>query len=344
MAGSRTATTDRKRPAYAGHIFGTLTHMSHGFWDNLPKPFFVLAPMADVTDVPFRTIVARCGRPGVFYTEFVSARGLMSPGRDRLIKDLALTASDHPIVAQFFGTRPDDLYEAGKLARELRFDGVDINMGCPDRGVMKQGAGIALCSTPELAKDLVHSIRDGFRGPVAVKTRLGLYQPEEMESWIPELLEAKPDVLIIHGRTMKEASKVPAHWDLIGKAAAWTHEAGVLCIGNGDVISRAQGEQLAAEHGLDGIMVGRGIFQNPWIFGSRADEEHAPRERLELLLAHMDLWLQQWRNFKSFDLLKKFFKVYCSGWPGSAELRAKLMDCKDPATVRAIVETSLATH
>jgi tRNA-dihydrouridine synthase len=320
------------------------TNMNHGFWGNLKKPFFVLAPMADVTDVPFRTIVARCGRPDVFYTEFVSAHGLMSPGRDRLMKDLALTPGDHPIVAQFFGTKPEHLHEAGRLAREHGFDGVDINMGCPDRSIMKQGAGIALCSTPELAQDLVHAVREGFQGPVAVKTRLGLYRTDEMEAWIPKLLEAKPDVLIVHGRTMKEASKVPAHWDLIGRAAQWAHQAGVLCIGNGNVLSRAQGTALAEHSEVDGIMVGRGIFHNPWLFGLSADREHTPQERLELLLEHTELWLAQWNGFKSFDLMKKFYKVYVSGWPGSAELRAHLMECRDPKEVRTVVAKSYPLH
>jgi nifR3 family TIM-barrel protein len=307
------------------------------FWKKLPKPFFVLAPMADVTDVPFRTVVARCGRPDVFYTEFVSAHGLNSPGRDRLIKDLALTDGDHPIVAQFFGSKPDHMFAAGKLARELGFDGVDINMGCPAGPIIKQGAGVSLVRTPQLAQDLIRAIRDGFQGPVAVKTRLGLYTTEEMNTWIPAILEAKPDVLIIHGRTMKEMSKVPAHWDLIGRVAQMCHDAGVLCIGNGDVLTREHGEKLAAEHGVDGVMIGRGIFQNPWLFGPEADREHSPHERLALLLEHLGLWLQQWEGLKSLDLMKKFFKVYCAGWPGAAHLRAQLMECKTADDIRAAV-------
>ncbi len=318
--------------------------MAYGFWDTLAKPFFVLAPMADVTDVPFRTIVVHCGRPDVFYTEFVSAHGLASDGRARLMQDLVIGPHDHPIVAQFFGTWPEHLYAAGKLARELGFDGVDINMGCPDRAIVKQGAGIALAKTPELAKNLIAALREGAGGlPVAVKTRLGLYRTDEMETWIPTLLEAKPDVLIVHGRTMKEMSKVPAHWDLIGKAATWAHGAGVLCVGNGDVVSCRQGLKLAETHGVDGIMVGRGIFQNPWMFGPDAEREHSPRERLDLLLKHADLWVKQWGDTKSFDLMKKFFKMYASGWPASAdrpgahELRKQLMETKSAEGVRTIV-------
>jgi nifR3 family TIM-barrel protein len=313
------------------------------FWHNLPKPFFVLAPMADVTDLPFRSIVARCGRPEVFYTEFVSAHGLASPGRDRLMLDLIKSDEERPIVAQFFGTWPEHLYAAGQLARELGFDGVDINMGCPDKGVMKQGAGIALCKTPELAKDLIHAIRDGFKGSVAVKTRLGLYTTDEMHSWIPSILDAKPDALIVHGRTMKEMSKVPAHWDLIGQAAQMAHDAGVLAIGNGDIMSRQQGIELAQQYGVDGLMVGRGIFHNPWLFSDTQEQEHSPKERLELLLQHVDLWVTQWHEIKSFDLMRKFFKVYVSGWPGSAELRAQLMETRTPEETKEIVHTYLAS-
>jgi tRNA-dihydrouridine synthase len=312
--------------------------MTHGFWDNLKKPFSVLAPMADVTDVPFRSVVAACGRPDVFYTEFVSAHGLASAGRQRLILDLALTDGDHPIVAQFFGTKPEHLFAAGALARELGFDGVDINMGCPDKGVMKQGAGVSLVKTPQLAQELIAALREGAGGlPVAVKTRLGLYKPEEMDTWIPQVLEAKPDVLILHGRTMKEASKVPAHWDLIGRAATMSRDAGVLCVGNGDVNDTRHGIELCQQWGTDGYMVGRAIFRNPWLFGPHSAAEHSPQERMQLMLTHTDAWSRQWDGIKSFDLMKKFYKVYISGWPGASHLRAQLMDASDAAQVRAII-------
>lgn len=314
-------------------------------WRTLPKPFFVLAPMADVTDLPFRSIVTQCGRPDVFYTEFVSAHGLAhrptaeglaSAGRERLMLDLAISPSEHPIVAQFFGTQPEHIRAAAALAQELGFDGVDINMGCPDHAIVKQGAGAALIKQPALAKELIDALREGAGAlPIAVKTRIGFSHTDEMESWISVILEAKPDALIVHGRTMKEMSKVPAHWDLIGRAAAMAHDVGVLCVGNGDVISRRQGIELAEQYGVDGIMVGRGIFQNPWLFGPDAEREHSPQERVQLLLAHVALWERQWNGIKSFDLLKKFFKMYISGWDGAAKLRAELMETKGADQVRA---------
>lgn len=312
--------------------------MAHGFWGDLSEPFFVLAPMADVTDVPFRSVIAGIERPAVFFTEFVSAHGLNSRGREHLIRDLALTATDHPIVAQFFGTEPEHLFVAGKLARELGFDGVDINMGCPDRKVVKQGAGIALSKDAARAQELIAAIRDGAAGlPVSVKTRLGMYDTAEMETWFPALLEAAPDVLIVHGRTMKEMSKVPAHWDLIGRAAQMAHDAGVLCVGNGDVMSRRQGIELTQKWNADGVMVGRGIFHNPWLFADRDPASVSPQERVRTALEHTERWVAHWGGIKSFDLMKKFFKAYVAGWPGAAHLRARLMECRDADGVRSVL-------
>jgi tRNA-dihydrouridine synthase len=316
--------------------------MGSNFWATLQRPFFILAPMADVTDVPFRSIVTSCGRPDVFYTEFVSAHGLASAGREHLMRDLALTSSEHPIVAQFFGTRPEHLRSAGALARELGFDGVDINMGCPDRAIMKQGAGGSLIKSPSLAAELIHALRDGAGElPVSVKTRLGYASTDEMDTWITAVLSADPDVLIVHGRTVKELSKVPAHWDLIGHAAVMAHEAGALCVGNGDVTSHTQGVALATQHGVDGVMAGRGIFHNPWMFNPAIDPETiTPRQRLELLLHHTEAWVAHWGATKSFDVMKKFYKIYVSGWPGAATLRARIMEARDADSVRSMVSGS----
>lgn len=313
--------------------------MTEHFWRNLPKPFSVLAPMADVTDKAFRSIVSRCGRPDVYYTEFVSAHGLASEGRSRLLLDLARSENERPIVAQFFGTNPEHLFQAGALARQLGFDGVDLNMGCPDRSILKQGAGAALIRNPSLAQDLIAATREGAIDlPVAVKTRLGMHDIGEMDTWIPSILKAHPDVLIVHGRTVKEMSKVPAHWDYIGRAAVMAHDANILCVGNGDVLSAKQGRGLAEQYGVDGYMVGRGIFHDPWLFHALDNQARTPRERLHLLLTHTDAWIAQWDGIKSFDLMKKFYKVYASGWPGAANLRAKLMESKTAHETRLIVE------
>jgi len=332
-----------------------LPSMVHGFWDTVrdegaarEEPFFVLAPMAEVTDLPFRAVIANCGRPDVFYNEFVSAHGLCSAGRERLLKDLAIQESDHPIVAQYFGTEPEHFREVGRLSAERGFDGVDINMGCPDRKVVKQGAGISLAMDPPRARALIAAIRQGTEDagrslPVAVKTRLGLYRTDEMVPWLSALLEARPDVLILHGRTMKEMSKVPAHWDLIGEAARMAAEAGVLFVGNGDVTSRAQGTELAGLWGGPGIMIGRGIFQDPWLFSGEGLQ--GPTERIAVAREHTLRWVQHWgapsagsgQALKSFDLMKKFYKAYIRGWSGASALRAELMQTRTAEQALALL-------
>ena len=179
------------------------------FWEKLNKPIFVLAPMADVTDAAFRRIIAKYGKPDVFWTEFVSADGLtLAPeeGRKKLLRDLEYSESERPIVAQFFTSNPENMKKAAELAVELGFDGIDINMGCPDKSVEKQKAGAALIKNPKLAREIIRAAKAGAGSlPVSVKTRLG-YNKDELETWLPELLAEEPAVVTIHARTRKEMS------------------------------------------------------------------------------------------------------------------------------------------
>lgn len=316
--------------------------MNYGFWKELPQPFFVLAPMADVTDLPFRRIVAQCGRPDVWYTEFVAAAGLASRGREKLLPLLRFEPSEQPIVAQFFGADPEQMFQAAKLARELGFAGVDINMGCPDRKVVKQGAGIGLCKDPSRARAIIAAAKEGAGDlPVSVKTRLG-FSHIDLEGWIRPLLDERIPVLIIHGRTAKELSLVPAHWDRITEVASMARDYGTLVVGNGDILSRADGERRAQESGVHGLMVGRGIFHNPWLFAPDADRQRAPRERITLLQRHTDAFEEVWGSRgRNFDTLKRFFKIYISGWDGAKDLRTHYMEAKTFADVRAITTEAL---
>ncbi len=318
--------------------------MNYGFWKDLPRPFSVLAPMADVTDVPFRRIVAECGRPDVFYTEFVSAAGLTSAGHDKLIQNLSFLPSEKPIVAQFFGSDPKQFYTCATMARELGFDGIDINMGCPVGKIIKQGSGISLCKTPELAKEIIAATKEGAGNlPVSVKTRIGL-GTIEIERWLGALLECDLPVLIIHLRTMKEMSKVPAHWELMPQIAAMAHARGTLIVGNGDVMSHADILERHKQTGVDGVMVGRGIFHNPWLFNPVVDPlTVSPKERLELLIRHTRYFEEFWKDKNSFNVLKRFYKVYVSNWDGAKDLRVQLMETKNSAEVYAIVEPYLKT-
>lgn len=241
------------------------------FWHRLKKPIIVLAPLADVTDAAFRRLIAQYGKPDVMWTEFVSADGLMradEEGRKKLLADLIYTEAERPIVAQLFGGNEENMEGAAALARSLGFDGIDINMGCPDRSVEKQGGGAAAIKNPEQARAIIRAAKRGAGDlPVSVKTRLG-YNKDELETWLPELLKEEPALVTIHARTRKEMSKVPARWERVARAVEIRDEMGskTLIFGNGDVLSVAHARELASEHHADGVMLGRAIFGSPWLF------------------------------------------------------------------------------
>lgn len=319
----------------------------NNFWEKLTvlrqaqgKPFFILAPMADVTDMAFRQIVVSCSKPDVLYTEFVSCDGLCSEkGKPKLMPHLAFKENERPIMAQFFGANPDNFYKCAQFAVELGFDGIDINMGCPAGKIVKHDSGAGLIRNPELAKKIIQETKRGAGSlPVSVKTRIG-YNKIITEEWVRSLIEAEPASITIHGRTMKEMSKVPAHWDEIGKAAVLCREAGIPIIGNGDVMTYAEGMEKAEQYGLDGIMVGRAIFSNPWFFDPNIDPIKKTRqERIVLLKKHIQNFIELWGNDKNFAVMRRFIKVYISGWPGAKELRTKLMTSKTAEQVLDVLK------
>ena len=326
--------------------------MKENFWQKLDKPFFVLAPMANVTDFAFRQIVAKCGRPDVFYTEFLSCDGI-AHDKTRFEKELFFEKSEEPIVVQFFSSKPENFYKCAQLAQELGYDGIDINMGCPDRSVEKQGAGAALIKNPKLAQEIIKETKRGAGNlPVSVKTRIG-YNKIITKEWMSCLLETEPAAIAIHGRTRKEMSLVPVHWDEINLASEMTKSAETLIIGNGDVADLKDAKQKANDYGLDGIMVGRGIFANPWFFNENINmTDIKPEQRIKLMLEHINLFIKLWGPDKNFDAMKKFFKVYISGprsaegfgetsWPGAKELRIKLMTAKNKQEVVDILSKTL---
>ncbi len=326
------------------------------FWKDLKKPIFALAPLANVTDVVFREIIAKYGKPDVMFTEFVSADGLASRGREILKRDLEYTENQRPIVAQFFTSKPEKMLLAAQLARELGFDGVDINMGCPDRAVVKQGAGAALIKTPALAKEIIAAAKEGAGNlPVSVKTRIGFNQVE-IDSWIPTLLVTDLAALSIHLRTMKEMSRVSAHWEVLTEIVKMRQASGVktLIMGNGDAMTLEEGKRRAEETGADGIMFGRGIFGNPFLFSNmndikenknaqaEASERAIPLEaRLSVLLEHTELFRKTWGNTKNFDIMKKHFKAYVNGFPSASEFRVKLMEEKDPEKITEMLRAKI---
>ena len=312
------------------------------FWDTLPRPFFALAPMADVTDTSFRAMFAKYGKPDVFWTEFVSADGLCSPGRESLKIDLLFEENQRPIVAQLFTSDPKNMYKAGMLVKDLGFDGLDINMGCPDRKIEKQGCGCDMIRNPKAATAIIEAaMQTGL--PVSVKTRMG-YNQDEIDSWIPTLLQTNIVALSVHLRTRKEMSKVPAHWEAMSRIVALrdTLAPKTLLVGNGDVMDRADGEQKAQESGCDGIMIGRGMFGNPWLFNKKVSRSAVPiKKQLRVMVEHTKLFEEKLPT-KSFNLMKKHYKAYIEGFVGAKQLRMKLMDEAQNATdVEQIVDAFL---
>ncbi len=309
------------------------------FWKQLPRPFFVLAPMENVTDTVFRRIVASTGKPDVFFTEFTSTGGLCSPGKDKVLKRLYFTETERPLIAQIWGTVPEQFYESAKLVANMGFDGIDINMGCPDKSIVGHGACSGLIRTPERAAKIIKATKEGAGNlPVSVKTRLGFYNIL-VEDWIGLLLQQDIDALTIHGRTTKEMSKVPAHWDAIGEAVKLRDSLGLTTpiIGNGDIMSREQGIEMHKTYGVDGIMVGRGIFQDIWFFENNK-KQHGFEEHMQKLIEHTQLFEEVWHDTKQMDILKKFYKAYIKDFPGASDLRMQLMQTKTTKEVERIVK------
>lgn len=309
------------------------------FWNKLSKPFFVMAPMANVTDVAFRAMFAKYGKPDVTWTEFVSADGLVSPGREVLLRDLEFSKVEKPIVAQLFTGHPDKMLEAAKLVKKLGFDGLDINMGCPDRSVEKQGGGATMIKDQKSALAVLEAAREGSGLPVSIKTRIG-YNKNEIKEWIQFLLKQKLPALTVHLRTRKEMSDVPAHWDFMSEIVKMRDELSpeTLIIGNGDVASVVEAKIKIKETGCDGVMIGRGIFGNPWLFSEKIA---TPTEKLKALVEHTKLFEKKLGDVKNFAVMKKHFKAYVSGWEGAKELRVKLMETENGREVDKVVKEYL---
>lgn len=334
--------------------------------------------MADVTDAAFRRMIAKYSNwreqdNAVMWTEFVAADGLMRAtpeGRQKLMADLIYSNEERPIVAQLFSSTEEHMEAAARLCAELGFDGIDINMGCPDKSIEKQGCGSAMIKTPEVAKAIIKAAKRGAGDiPVSVKTRIGYYE-DQIEDWIPAILNEKPAALTVHLRTRQQMSKVAAQWEKLKRVVELRNELSpeTIVLGNGDVLSSEDGHRKAKLSGADGVMVGRALFGNPWFFNSKkslpiklsalpthgvnretivvadtADEsiEYVSLdERLSVMIEHTKLFVEL-LPFKNFSVMKKHYKAYVNGFPGAVELRSQLMATNTPAEVEKIVHQFL---
>jgi len=324
------------------------------FWHTLPKPFFVQAPMEDVTDAAFRALIARYSSPDiprVMFTEFTSADGLVlapEEGKEKLLKKLLYSEVERPIVAQLFTAVPERMEAAARLVADLGFDGIDINMGCPDRAVEKSGCGAALIKNPSLARELIRAAKKSGL-PVSVKTRIG-YNTDELDAWLPQLLAEEPAAITIHARTRKEMSDVPARWDTVARAVEIRNQCQgdalplTAIVGNGDVKDIADARAKAAEAKCDGVMLGRAVFGNPWLFQcSQEHQNKEPKERMQALSEHLALFAELLGDSVNYATMKKHFKAYISGWNGAKELRARLMETEHLTQAHALLRSVLET-
>ena len=307
------------------------------FWNQFKKGFTCLAPMEGVTDIAFRQVVASAARPDIFFTEFTNVNSYSSEkGRPNALERLKFEPAEQPIVAQIWGKNPEMFAETVAAVRDLGFQAVDINMGCPDRHVVATGGGSGLIRTPELAVEILRAAQAVEGITVSVKTRLGYSRLDEWKPWLSTLLNEHPAALTVHLRTKKEMSKVDAHYELIPEIVALKNELSpeTKLIINGDLKSAADAEKIV-EQGADGIMIGRGVFQNPFCF-EREPREHTREELLGLMRKHLDLYEKY--GLYPYDPLKHFYKIYINNFPGASDLRAELMQTKSIAEARAIIE------
>ncbi|MDD5547846.1 MAG: tRNA-dihydrouridine synthase [Candidatus Pacebacteria bacterium] len=314
------------------------------FWKKLRKPIFASAAMSEVTDEAFRLMMVKYGKPDVIWTEFVSCDGLCSKeGRKKLLADLKYSKKEKPIVAQLFGSKPENFYKSALLIQELGFDGIDINMGCPHKKIEKQGAGAALIKDPKLAQEIILATKRGAgKLPVSVKTRLG-YKTNILKDWLGYLLETEPALITIHGRTRQEKSGPPAHWDEIAKAVdiVKKYDSSAnrpLVFGNGDIKNLEDAKKKIKMSGVDGVMVGRALIGNPWFFSGK---EPSIKERMRAMSEHARLFEKLFKGKKHFQEMYKHFAAYCREFEGAKELRIKLMGVKNVRETEKVIKDFL---
>ena len=314
--------------------------MKENFWNELPRPFFILAPMEDVTDIVFRHVVSEAARPDVFFTEFTNTESYCHPEGIHSVRGrLTFSEDEQPMVAHIWGDKPEQFRKMSIGLKEMGFKGIDLNMGCPVANVAKKGKGSGLILRPERAAEIIQATKEGGL-PVSVKTRLGYYEIDEWKDWLKHVFEQDIANLSIHLRTRREMSKVDAHWELIEAIKTMRDEIAphTLLTINGDIPDRQKGLELANKYGVDGVMIGRGIFHNPFAF-EKEPREHTSEELLDLFRLHLSLY-EKYSNEETqqFKALRRFFKIYIRGIKGASQLRHKLMSTETIDEARELLD------
>ncbi|PNK85230.1 dihydrouridine synthase [Staphylococcus aureus] len=296
--------------------------------------------MEDVTDIVFRHVVSEAARPDVFFTEFTNTESFCHPEGIHSVRGrLTFSEDEQPMVAHIWGDKPEQFRETSIQLAKMGFKGIDLNMGCPVANVAKKGKGSGLILRPDVAAEIIQATKAGGL-PVSVKTRLGYYEIDEWKDWLKHVFEQDIANLSIHLRTRKEMSKVDAHWELIEAIKNLRDEIApnTLLTINGDIPDRKTGLELAEKYGIDGVMIGRGIFHNPFAF-EKEPREHTSKELLDLLRLHLSLFNKYEKDeIRQFKSLRRFFKLYVRGIRGASELRHQLMNTQSIAEARALLD------
>ncbi|MBR9441973.1 tRNA-dihydrouridine synthase [Staphylococcus aureus] len=296
--------------------------------------------MEDVTDIVFRHVVSEAARPDVFFTEFTNTESFCHPEGIHSVRGrLTFSEDEQPMVAHIWGDKPEQFRETSIQLAKMGFKGIDLNMGCPVANVAKKGKGSGLILRPDVAAEIIQATKAGGL-PVSVKTRLGYYEIDEWKDWLKHVFEQDIANLSIHLRTRKEMSKVDAHWELIEAIKNLRDEIApnTLLTINGDIPDRKTGLELAEKYGIDGVMIGRGIFHNPFAF-EKEPREHTCKELLDLLRLHLSLFNKYEKDeIRQFKSLRRFFKIYVRGIRGASELRHQLMNTQSIAEARALLD------
>jgi len=325
---------------------------SSSYWQNIAahakaegRPFFSLAPMEAVTNAIFRRVVARAAAPDVFFTEFTNAISITHPKAKFTVQGRLYVAPEeaHMPVAQLWGNDGDAFARAAVNVKERGYEAIDINMGCPDATVIKNHGGSDLIRNFESAAAVIAGAKTAGL-PVSVKTRLGYSRLDEWRDWLTFLLQQDIPLLTIHLRTKKEMSRVPAHFELIDDIVKLRDEVApdTLIQLNGDIENYQEGVALAQAHpGVDGIMIGRGIFTSPFAF-EKTPQHHDVKELLSLLNYQLDLYDDFEKRFDTsrFASLKRFFKIYVRSEPNAASLRNAMMETHTTDEVRQLLAES----
>ncbi|MBD3330873.1 hypothetical protein GF354_05085 [Candidatus Peregrinibacteria bacterium] len=336
---------------------------------GISGPIIAPAPMDGVTDAAFRHMIAKYSRPSFIVTEFTNVEGL-ARGADEMLKAFIYEEGERPVIGQIYGVEVESFYKAAVMLCCLGFDGIDINMGCPVNKVAKHGSGAGLIQTPDLAREIIRSVKMGVKDfadgismgdagvhdniiegvkrmrrsdperrmiPVSVKTRIGYDKPISVE-WASILAEEKPDMICFHGRTLKQMYTAEANWDEIGAAAKPVKNAGICCAGNGDVHSMEAAYEKIEKFGVDGVEVGRAIFGKPWFFGG---EEPDIKTRLKIALEHARYMHEKTPEI-NFLMMRKHLAWYAKGFVGAKELRMELMKMHTLSDIEQAIANFLA--